>query len=58
MSSLNQIEMAKLYKHNKHQMIDDYAENCVSVKRMIKKFRADNVDTAHNGEETIVKWAK
>ncbi len=48
----------KLYKTKKFLVIDDYAEIRGSIKRMLNKFGAEHVDTAHNGEDAMEKCEK
>jgi DNA-binding response OmpR family regulator len=48
-----QIEVIRIYKNKRCLVIDDYPDIRASIKRMLNKFGAMNVDTASTGEEAI-----
>lgn len=48
-----QIDVIRIYKNKRCLVIDDYPDIRASIKRMLNKFGAMNVDTASTGEEAI-----
>ena len=48
-----QIDVIRIYKNKRCLVIDDYPDIRASIKRMLNKFGAMNVDTASTGEEAM-----
>lgn len=50
---MQQIDIIRIYKNKRCLVIDDYPDIRASIKRMLNKFGAMNVDTASTGEEAM-----